>query len=512
MLSHPKLADLSALRERETSPANKVVPMHLSSRSRDLLLRYGLAAVLASLALFIRGRLPFPEGASIYQLPIVAVVLSAWLGGRGPGLVASLISVLGAWYLFVPPVNSFKMAPEHVLPFSIFIALCLLLTEFGGSRRRAERARAESERRFRLMAETVPQVLWIESITPRRMLYLSPRYEQIWGRAAAGLGHDPEFWKESVHPEDRDGVSAAWNRWLAGEGNGGLDVEFRIVRPGGEIRFVHSRGTLIRDEQGRPYRASGIAEDVTEEKRAQEALAKAQADLAHASRLTTLGELTTSIAHEVSQPLAAMIARADACARWLAADPPDLAEVRAALDNIAADGKRSRDVIARIRAFTRRQMPRTEKLNLNDKILRVLALTERELRSHGIVVRTQLDKTLPRVAGDRVQLQQVLLNLIMNAVEAMSGVNDRPRELTIVSTRDTANAVTVEVRDSGPGLDAESAERLFEAFYTTKSEGLGIGLSISRSIIEAHAGELWVDANAPEGAVFRFSLPALTPG
>ena len=186
-----------------------------------------------------------------------------------------------------------------------------------------------------------------------------------------------------------------------------------------------------------------------------DALQTVRTELARVSRLTTLGEMTTSIAHEVSQPLGAMVASAGACARWLAADPPAFAEARAALDNIAADGKRAREVIGRIRALTKRQAPRKDLLDINHKIAEVLALTEHELRSHDIVLRTQLDKSLPRIAGDRVQLQQVLLNLIVNAMEAMSGIDDRARELTIVSGRDDTNAVTVEVRDSGTGLDAQ---------------------------------------------------------
>jgi C4-dicarboxylate-specific signal transduction histidine kinase len=301
---------------------------------------------------------------------------------------------------------------------------------------------------------------------------------------------------------------AAWQRWRAGEGSGRLDVRFRILRPDGETRWIHSRGTLIRDEHGAPYRASGIAEDVSEERRAQESLAEAQSELAHVSRLTTLGELTTSIAHEVSQPVAAMIARADACARWLAAEPPDLAEARASLESIAADGKRMREVIARVRALTKRQAPRRDTVDINHEIREALALTEGERRRHGVALRTELARTLPPLAGDRIQLQQVLLNLIVNAMEAMSGVNDRARDLTIASRPDGANAVLVEVRDCGTGLDAQSVERVFEAFYTTKPEGVGIGLSISRSIINAHGGRLSASANAPQGAVFRFSLPA----
>ena len=258
----------------------------------------------------------------------------------------------------------------------------------------------------------------------------------------------------------------------------------------------------------------GTSIDVTERKRAEEErerLRRLEAELAHANRVNTLGELTTSIAHEVSQPLGAMVASAGACARWLAADPPAMAEARSALDNIVADGKRAREVIARIRALTKRQVPRMDLLDLNRKILEVLAFTEQELRSHDIVLETRLDSTLPQVTGDRVQLQQVLLNLIVNAIEAMSAVNDRPRELTIVSAQGT-DGVVVEVRDSGIGLDPDRAERVFEAFYTTKAEGLGIGLSISRSIVEAHGGRLWAAPNQPHGAVFRFSLPVAEDG
>jgi PAS domain-containing protein len=186
--------------------------MNLPRKWRDPTKRYGLALVWAGFALFLRGALPFPQGAGIYQLPLVAVVLSAWYGGRGPGLLASLICVIGAAWL-VPPVGSFHVSSEHALPFSIFIALCLLLAEFGASRRRAQQAQNESEERSRLMAETVPEILWIESIRPRRMLYMSPRYEQIWGRPLGDLERDPEVWMKAVHAEDRDEVRSAWQRW-----------------------------------------------------------------------------------------------------------------------------------------------------------------------------------------------------------------------------------------------------------------------------------------------------------
>ena len=206
-------------------------------------------------------------------------------------------------------------------------------------------------------------------------------------------------------------------------------------------------------------------------------------ELARVSRVMTMGELTASIAHEVNQPLGAMVANAAACARWLAAQPAEIAKTRKALDSIAADGRRAGEVIGRIRALVKREAPRKLLLDINQKVRDTVALTEQELRRQGIVLELDLADGLPQVAGDRVQLQQVLLNLLVNAIEAMGAVHDRPRVLTIVSRQDGADAVVVEVRDSGSGLDAERAERLFEAFYTTKSEGIGIGLSISRSIV-----------------------------
>jgi PAS domain S-box-containing protein len=271
------------------------------------------------------------------------------------------------------------------------------------------------------------------------------------------------------------------------------------------------------EQGGRFYLA--LARDISERKLAEKALREkdsalelARAELARVSRLTTLGELTASIAHEVNQPIGAMAMSAAACTRWLASDPPDMAEARASLEHIVADGKRAGEVIARIRALTRRQAPRMELLDVNRKVREVLALAEHELKTHDIVLRAELDPTLPSVAGDRVQLQQVLLNLIVNAIEAMSGVHDRPRELTIVTAAKEPGAVVVEVRDSGPGLDEEGAERVFEPFYTTKAQGIGIGLSISRSIVEAHGGRVWAASNQPHGAVFRFSLPVAQEG
>jgi PAS domain S-box-containing protein len=903
---------------------------HLPASMRGVLARYGLASALAGSALLIRGALPVPEGTSIYQLPIVAVVMSAWFGGRGPGLFAALICATAILYRFVPPANSFELPSEYALGFFIFIALSLLLSEFSAGRRRAvhalraseerfhalvqfsfdvywetdakhrftrqefsdrlteapapgaeigktrweipyvepdeetwrkhratlnahlpfrdfelarptpdggtryvsvsgipafdeigrfigyrgvgrhitERKRAEAEHRsylkflesmdrinramqgtqdlqqmlsdvtlatldifgcdrawliypcdpdasswhavmehtrpefpgaFALQAEfrvdrdvaaafaaarsapgavlfgpdydlkipalaaerfairsqmamaidakadkpylfglhqcsrarlwtaeeqrlfqeigrrlsdaisalstlrslrdserkldaaqRIAHVGWWERDFGTNRVALSEEVQRIFGVRPVDLPHWQDRWTDLIHPHDRArAVEAAAAAAVRGAPR--YDVEYRVVRSDGTVRVVHSQGDVAWDDSGRPLRQFGVLQDITElrqsedelsevkerfrvlaessltgiylteqdrfiyvnpalakmfgyeveevvgrastdltcpedrplvaenmrrrlrgdveemryefrglrkdgsvfpvevhgrriehggrigvlgtlidnteRQRAEDALQMARTELARVSRLTTLGELTTSIAHEVSQPLGAMVASAGACARWLAADPPAMAEARSALDNIVSDGKRAREIIARIRALAKRQAPRMELLDLNRKILEMLALTEQELRSHDILLETKLDSALPPVTGDRVQLQQVLLNLIVNAIEAMSAtVTDRPRELTIVSAQDT-NGVVVEVRDSGIGFDPHGAERVFEAFYTTKTEGIGIGLSISRSIVEAHGGQLLATPNEPHGAVFRFSLP-----
>jgi PAS domain S-box-containing protein len=372
--------------------------------------------------------------------------------------------------------------------------------------RRAEAELRASEARFRTFVDHATDAFFL--------LDEQLRVVDVNRQACESLGYSRDE-LVGLHPHDFDaGLDEAAIARLADRAGAGerLNFETRHRRKDGTVFPVEIRAGTFR--QGGKLFYLALARDMSERKLAEDtlrakdqALEVARTELARVSRLTTLGEMTASIAHEVSQPLGAMIASAAAGARWLAAEPPDMAEARAAFENIVADGKRARDVIVRVRALAKRQVPRIEPLDVNRKILDVLALTERELPGHGIVLRTELAGTLPPVAGDRVQLQQVLLNLILNAIDAMSAVHDRPRELAIVSRTDGPDAVVVEVRDSGTGLDPESAERVFEAFYTTKTEGVGIGLSISRSIIEAHGGRLWAGPNEPRGAVFRFSLP-----
>jgi PAS domain S-box-containing protein len=472
---------------------------------RNLLVRYGVALALACLALLIRGLLPIRPGIAIYQLALAAVVVSAWYGGRGPGLLAVLISAAGILYWFIPPADSFALPAEYALSLTLFLANGVLLTEFSMGRHRAEQALEESEGRFRLMAETVPEVLWIESLDPPRVLYLSPSYYRIWGRPAKNLCRNHDWQLEAIHPEDRPYVSSTLKRWLAGEDEDRYDIEYRIIRQDGGMRWIHARGTLIRDEHGKAYRASGIAEDITEAKRSQEALDNAQAELAHVTRVATLGEMSASIAHEINQPLASVVNNASACLRWLAAQNLDAA--RQSATRIIADGHRAGEIISRIRALANKVPPQKAWLNINETILEVIALARSEVQSNRVSLQTQLSDDLPLILGDRIQLQQVILNLINNAIEAMSGDDNGPRELQVGSAKGESQGVQVAVRDSGPGLDLASLDRLFHAFYTTKPQGMGLGLAISRSIVEAHGGRLWATANENRGAVFQFTLP-----
>jgi two-component system, LuxR family, sensor kinase FixL len=240
---------------------------------------------------------------------------------------------------------------------------------------------------------------------------------------------------------------------------------------------------------------------------ASEALRQAQADLARLNRIMLLGEMTSSIAHEVNQPIAAVITNANAGLRWLGARPPDLEEARHALARIVRDGNRASEVIDRVRALTRKVPPRRDRLDLGEVIREVTPLTQAELQRNEVRWQTRIADGLPLVPGDRVQQQQVIINLVVNAVEAMNEVGDRPRELTIVAGRGDSNELFVEVQDTGPGLDQANLDRLFHSFYTTKPEGTGMGLAISRSIVEAHGGRLSAAPNEPHGAVFRFTLP-----
>lgn len=287
-----------------------------------------------------------------------------------------------------------------------------------------------------------------------------------------------------------------------------FENEARVRRAvDGEYRWFLIRGQPLRDEQGNIVKWYGTMTDIEDGKRAEEALRKAHADLAHVTRVMTMGELAASIAHEVNQPLSGVVLNGNTCLRWLAGSEPNLEEAREAVQRIIRDGKRAGDVIAHIRALSRKTETEKERIDMNEAIEDVVVLAQGPLRTNRVAIQTKLAPDLAPVLGDRVQLQQVVLNLIMNAIEAMRAVEDRPRELAITSRLAEDDGVCVAVQDSGIGLDAKSMEKIFDAFYTTKREGMGMGLSISRSIVSNHGGRLWATPNDGPGATFQFTVP-----
>ncbi|MGL5164341.1 MAG: sensor histidine kinase [Afipia sp.] len=237
------------------------------------------------------------------------------------------------------------------------------------------------------------------------------------------------------------------------------------------------------------------------------AVYEARAELAHIARVTTLGELTASIAHEVNQPLAAVVTNANASLRWLAIQPPDIVEARQALERIVREAKRASEIVGRIRSLAKKTPPKNDWFDINETVLETVALTFSEIQRNNVSLQTELQDELPSIFGDQVQLQQVILNLIVNAIEAIAATTEGPRELSLTTAFDNSDCVSVAVHDTGVGLDPEKLDRMLDAFYTTKPQGMGMGLAISRSIIEAHRGRIFAASNEPRGAIFRFVLP-----
>ena len=735
------------------------------SRQLSSVAGYALALALTGAGLLARAALPLGPGYGIYPLALAMVVLSAWYGGRGPGWAAAVIGAAGIRYFFINPTRTLAIgSPGTAVGLLLFTCTAWLLIEFTMARRRSEQALQESEERFRLMAENVPEVLWIEALEPNRMLYLSPSYERVWGRPVDDVYRDPTLWLEAIHPEDRARVSDTYASWLSGGADDRYDAEYRVVRADGTTRWIHDRGVLIRDARGKIFRAAGIAEDITERRRiedklrtseehwkevfennptmyfvideaggvlsvnpfgaeqlgyrvdeligqpvlnvfhpddrerarrnvesclqapgqprhwelrkvrkdgsvlwvrekaravagmdqapivlvacediteaktageelryntqllatvtenmtsmlimqdaegraifvnpaaeritgyraeellghlphdkmhhcrpdgrpypasecplsravnavkpiqiedvfvrkdgtffpafcscspiihdgvvrgyvtelqdmtgrdkAEQALAEMQTELAHVTRVTTMGELAASIAHDINQPLAAIVTNGNACLRWLAARPANLDEARQAVERIVQEGTRAGEIISGIRALLRKGPSKKTSIDINQAIAEVVALTRAEAARRRVKLDALLSEDLPPIHGDRVQLQQVILNLVLNGIDAICGATAGPRELMVGSERDGINGVLVSVRDTGTGIDGADPRRLFDAFYTTKPAGMGMGLAISRSIIEAHRGRIWAAPNSPRGAVFCFTVPA----
>ena len=371
---------------------------------------YGIAVLSVAAALNISRWPALHLQDAPVSLFLCAVILSAWFGGVGPGLLATILSALAFYYYFLPPMYSMDAKPGEIPRLVIFMVSAL----FVGSLTAAQRSAMESLRRAR---------------------------------------------------DDLKGT----------------------------VQELQSTNEALQTES-------------FERKRAEEALSQAQADLSRVSRVTTMGELTASLAHEVNQPIAAAVTNANTCLRWLTRDHPDLEEARAAAMRIVKDGTRASEIIKRTRLLFKKGTPQRELVDVNEVIREMVVLLRSEAARYNISVQTDLAADLPQVMGDRVQLQQVLMNLMLNGIEAMKDV-DGKREMVIQSQRAESEEVLVSVRDTGVGLPPQQTDQIFKAFFTTKPQGTGMGLSISHSIVESHGGRLWAAENSPGGASFHFTLP-----
>jgi signal transduction histidine kinase len=559
--------------------------------------RYAMAGVWVSGALMLTDRLRETFQGTPNALFFCAIILSGWYGGFGPGVFASLLSILAIKYYLTPPFHSLALALGETPRFAILFVAGVFIGWLCERQRRDEAAlmRARDELEGKVEGRTAALTTANESLTveiterTRAELELQ-RLNRAWrvrsacnqavnrcseemdlleqvcravveegGYRLAWVGYAQNDAAKSVRPVAQAGagqgylktVAASWGEGEHGRGPTGTAIRtakpvvcnvissdpiFAPWRARAEEYGLKSSVALPLTTEGKAIGGFMVYSDEPEafdekeadllvqaaddlmhgiallrtrieRQSAEEALKKTEEELARVARVTAMGELTASIAHEVNQPLAAVVTNGNASLRWLANDPPNFDEARQALRNIVRDGNRASDVIARIRAVLKKSEPAARRLDVNEIIREIAALTQGEVERRGASLRTELAANLPAVMGDRVRLQQVLLNLVINALDAMNEVMDRPRVIAIRTEATDRKSVHVAVEDSGIGLAPEKEARLFDAFYTTKPEGLGMGLSISRSIVEEHGGRLWAAPNEGPGATFQFTLP-----
>jgi PAS domain S-box-containing protein len=374
-------------------------------------------------------------------------------------------------------------------------------------RKRAEEAVLANERNLGLIISTMPALAWsahadgsVDFVNQRWLDYTGLSLVQAQGWA----------WTQAFHPDDIGRLNDYWLSTIAAGQPG--EIEARLRRFDGKYRWFLFRASPLRDESGAVVKWYGTNTDIDDRKRAEEELRSAQLELARVMRVMTMEQLTASIAHEVSQPLSGIITNASTCLRMLDTNPPNLEGARETARRTIRDGHRASDVITRLRTLYSKKEPALEKMDLNEAVREVTALSSTEIQRNGVMLRQEFADDLPPALGDRIQLQQVILNLLRNATDAMSTIDDRPRELLVRTERDEGNQVRLSVKDSGVGYTPEVADKIFQAFYTTKTDGMGIGLSVSRSIIEAHQGRLWATPNDGPGCTFSFTIPCTSEG
>ena len=396
-------------------------------------------------------------------------------------------------------IAMFARQPLEADTIEAFESVAPLIAQ-GIERKRTENALRGTQRLIQAIFDNSSAVIHVKDLEGRFLL-VNRRFEEVVGLSSQDILGKTSF---DLFPQSASAYHAA-DREMIETGSASETEEILRTDSGEHVFFTTKR--LLADESGKPYALFGISAEITERKKAEAELREMQAELAHLNRVLTVGELTASIAHEINQPLAAIVMNGNAALRWLALDPPNLSKARDSAALIIRDGNRASQVIARIRALLKKTPPSKSLLDVNEFLLEVVDLTRAEMVGNSISLGVDLAGRLPAVPGDRIQLQQVMLNLISNAVEALRAIQDRQRTLQISSGTLDDKTVRIAVGDNGPGIDAQAAPHLFNAFTTTKPDGMGMGLAISRSIVEAHGGRLWTEANKDFGATFQFTLP-----
>jgi PAS domain S-box-containing protein len=454
--------------------------------------------------------LPAAVGFSILGFGILALAWHVETDAAGtprwlPMSVAIAVgtSTVGLWQALIAGGHP----PFALLPAVVLGGGCLMAPIFGLTVYLAQRAQAQAaamrarERDLSLIIETIPALVWCAS-PDGELTYVNQRILDYTGASLGELAQ--AGWVNFLNPDDVQQTLTMWTNAVR-TGNR-HDVQYRLRRHDGVYRWFHVLGQAMLDAEGRVKQWYGLLIDIDDRKNVEEALRRTETRLSQAAQIATVGELAASIAHEINQPLAAIVTNAQVCLRWLMRDVPNLEEAREAAKYIARDGKRAGDVISRIRALVRNTGSEKAPQDINQAIDEVVHFTEDEALRKGVALRTELAGDLPFVLGDRVQLQQVLLNLIINGMEAMSSVANGVRELLVYSRLYESNQVLVGVQDSGIGIEPENLKKIFDPFYTTKSQGMGMGLAICRSIVENHGGKLWASLNDGPGATFKFTL------
>jgi PAS domain S-box-containing protein len=504
--------------------------------------KYAIAILSVAIALILSQLPALHLEAAPASLSFCAVMLSAWFGGFRPGFLATGLATLAFYYYFLPPIHSLAAKPEEIPRLLVFAVSAL----FVGTLSAAQRSATESLRGARndllgtvrelqktneaLQAESIERThaedklrrseaylaeaqklshtgSWAWRVATQEIIHSSEEHSRLLGFDSEEGPWSLERLRGRVHPEDRDELSDIWRQAVREDKD--YETDFRVLLPGGAVRYIHAVGHPFFNESGNAVEFIGTSMDVTERKRAEEErekLRQAQSDLAHVSRVTTMGELTASLAHEIKQPIAAAITDANTCLRWLARDEPDLEEARAAARRVVKDATRASEIVSHVRLLFTKGASERELVDVNEVIREMTVLLHNEIKRYSIAVRTELAADLPQVMGDRVQLQQVMMNLILNSIEAMRET-DGTRELAIKSQPAENGRLMVSVSDTGVGLPQQQADQIFNTFFTTKLHGIGMGLSISRSIVESHEGRLWAANNSPQGASFHFTLP-----